>query len=142
MKEKEKFFIEYTFEGIEITHWKDFVNKWKLKILTDDITKNCAAYNENCTICITGVSNFHLTDDFKKEDPLIERADIDQPSDNISLIMNDKIETKTMLSFLNDFNNLIEYVDDIDFNIHKNEIKNIIHPDWILKKMMQDNNEK
>ena len=42
-----------------------------------------------------------------------------------------------MLSFLNDFINIISYIDDIDFDIHVNEIENIIHPDWILDRMIK-----
>ena len=52
---------------------------------------------------MTGESIFYLTDELKKEEPTIERPEIDQPTDNISLLMNDKIETKSMLSFLKDF---------------------------------------
>ena len=35
MTEKEKLFIEYKFDGIELIGWQEFVNKWKLKIITN-----------------------------------------------------------------------------------------------------------
>ena len=133
--EKEKLFIEYKFEGIELIGWQDFVNKWKLKIITDDNKKRCTAYDEYYTICITGESIFYITDEIKKEESSIERPEIDGPADNISLIMSDKIETKFMLSFLKDFNHLINYIDNVNFDIHVNKIENIIHPDWILERM-------
>ncbi len=137
MTEKEKLFIEYTFEGIELIGWQDFVNKWKLKIITDDNTKKCTAYNDEYTICMTGDSIFYITDELKEEDPSVERPEIDEPADNISLIMSDKIESKIMLSFLNDFINLINYIDEVDFDIHTEKIENNIHPNWILDRMLQ-----
>ena len=135
MKEKEKLFIEYKFEGIELIGWQDLVNTWKLKIITDDNTKRCTAYNDDYTICMTGESIFYLIDEIKKEEPSVERPEMDEPADNISLIMSDKIETRSMLSFLNDFLDLINYIDNVDFDIHVNKIENIIHPDWILDRM-------
>ncbi len=142
MTEKENLFIEYTFEGIEIIDWQNFVNKWKLKIITnskmlstDDTTKKCTAYNDDYTICMTGDSIFYITDELKKEEPSVERPEIDEPADIISLIMSDKIEAKLMLSFLNDFINLTKYIEDIDFDIHENQNKNTIHPYWILDRM-------
>lgn len=70
MVEKEKLFVEYKFEGIQLIDWQKFVNKWKLKIITDDNTKRGAAYNDDYTICMTGESIFYLTDELKKEGPL------------------------------------------------------------------------
>ena len=135
MTEKEKLFIEYTFKGIELRGWQDFVNKWKLKIVTDDNAKRCTADNDDYSICMTGESIFYLIDDIKEEDPSVERPEIDQPADNISLIMSDKIETKSMLSFLKDFIDVVNYVDNVDFDIHVNKIESIIHPNWILDRM-------
>ena len=104
---------------------------------TDDNTKKCTAYNDDYTICMTGDSIFYLTDELKKEEPSVERPEIDEPADNISLIMNDKIETKVMFSFLNDFLDLINYIDEVDFDIHVNDIENTIHPDWILDSIIK-----
>ena len=83
---------------------------------------------------MTGYSVFYLIDKIKLEEPSVERPEIDEP-DNISLIMSDKIETRLMLSFLNDFIDLIHDVKSVDFDVHESQIENIIHPDWLLDMM-------
>lgn len=134
MEKKDNLFIEFRFEDLEFRkEWKDFVDRWKLNIVTDSTTKRCTVHNDDYSICMTGHSLYSIVDECGDEGE--ERPEIDKPTGFVSLIMSDNILTKRMLSFLNDLTCSTYEVEDLDFFIHMNEIKDTIHPDWLIHKM-------
>lgn len=135
-KEGDNLFLEFIFDGMTFDNikWEKLIEKWKMNVTTDKSTKRCSVYNDN-SICITGESEEILLDKLREDEPGIEELRYDKPTNNVSLIISDKIETKKMFNFLNDLMCAIFEADDIDITIYKNEIKDTIHPEFVIKRM-------
>lgn len=136
--EEDNLFLELIFDGLTFNEdkWEKLIDKWKLNIVTDRNTKRCSAHNDDYSVCITGESEEILFDEHRKEDPEIEKFKLDKPINRVILTISHKIETKTMLYFLNDLMNAICETDYIDIAIHTNDIKSIIHPKWLIDRMV------
>lgn len=141
---EDNLFLEIIFEGLDIKEdrWKEFVDKWELDITTDLYgEKKVKIYNKDHSINIIGESMEALITEEKKMEPEYTWLELDVPTNDTVLMINDKIESKRMLSFLNDFLNIMNE-DDLYISIHDNKIKGTIHPKKPVLRFSKKNGNK
>lgn len=129
-------FIEFRYKLLTFDDhkWEEFVNKWNLKNTTEN--QMCSAHTEDYLICITGESLKTILKQYSIRG--IEKYIIDEPTDFVILTISHKIEMKRMLYFLDDFFNIIGNAEELKVVVHAKDIGETIHPDWLVKKMIEN----
>lgn len=137
--EEDNLFLELMFDGLTFDNdkWENLIDKWKLNVVTDSITKKCSYYNDDYSICITGESEKIILDEYRKDDPETEKFKLDKPINSVILTICHRIDTRSMLHFLNDIMNAIYETDDINVVVHINDIISVAHPKWLIDRMIK-----